>query len=607
MLNSSLKNRTASSRRTRRSAHKNRRQLELQMLESRQLLAGLVSTWAAISVPGSGGRIDAISVKPGESQSVLVSGDMLGVGYSRDGGQSWQGNFEGQANYQAGDFTWDPNSVDRVWVGTHGGPHVSDDGGESWALSRAGMPETLRNRVTAPIEKVLFDPNDPEQDRLLAFEGDHRRFDSSEGQYNGKVWISESDGERWESSFTVVEGGNITDAEYLGDSGQYLFATVYGEGVYLSEDDGQTWDNLSNGLPSAFKLLGVVAHPTEDTQAWVLDEDGGVYFTEDRGQNWVARTNGLLDGPAPIRFKSMELAEMRDGQATLYVGSAPNGAGGDGVHKSIDGGENWDLKLTGRANIENGEVFAEGANTWWIEVDPNDPETVWAGGSARIMRSTDGGDTWIDMLNDPGEVDGTYTGRGFMGWIGTNYEVNPEDPNHVIAQAWDSGRLIQSRDGGASWTRVIEQTEFAFPSVGYEFGLTPENADPQDAVEAWRAWKEIYVTDIGVPDAETMLRVSHEPNGAGRSSDEFQGYGMLFAAYLEPNDTVLRQLWNYAEHHLNFEGLMPWNISPTGVVEGPSSALDGDVDIAMALEVAEQRWPGRGWGELATTYLENTI
>ncbi len=227
-------------------------------------------------------------------------------------------------------------------------------------------------------------------------------------------------------------------------------------------------------------------------------------------------------------------------------------------------------------------------------------------------------------MNDRATDDGTYVGRGFMGWIGTNYEVNPADSNHIIAQAWDSGRLIQSRDGGESWTRAIEQatsnvsanerelatdsTDRQMPRIdGYEFGVTPTNVDPVDAVEAWSAWKNLYLTRNGVPNSDSMLRVSHEPNGLGRSSGEFQGYGMLFAAHLEPNDSVLQQLWNYASHYLNDDGLMPWNISADGVVEGPSAALDGDVDIAMALEVAERRWPGQGWGERARTYMDNML
>ncbi|MEM7315044.1 MAG: glycosyl hydrolase family 8 [Planctomycetota bacterium] len=565
------------------SAHARRLHLQVETLERRELLAAVISEWSSMTTPGSGGRMDAISVQPGNSDSVLISGDMLSVGWTRDGGESWHGDYQGIENYQAGDFTWDPNVADRVWMGTLGGPHVSHDAGETWELAREGMPARSNGQITAGIEKILFDPNDAEGDRLLAFEGDHRQFGSAEGQHNGNVWISENNGASWGASYTIVQNGNITDAEYLGDRGTRLMVTVADNGVFVSEHDGVTWSARNNGLPSNLDALSITAHPTDEDIAWITIEGDGVFYTEDGGDNWSARNNGLTLGPNTVRYKSIELAKVDDqGIATLYVSNAPDGGSGEGVYKSTDSGLTWTHVLTNRTGITNYEVFAEGANPWWLEVDPNDPETIWAGSSARVVQSSDGGASWTDMLNDATNQEDFYVGRGFQGWVSKNFEINPHNPRHYIAQAMDSGKIMQSFDRGRTWTRTIVQANNQLAG-GYDFGYNPTNADVADAVEAYEAWKSLYITDIGVPDAENMLRVSHEPYGAGRSSGEFQGYGMLFAAYLESDDAVFRKLWNYAEHYLNSEGLMSWNISADGVVEGPSSALDGDVDIGMAL------------------------
>ena len=597
------KSRIAKRRRT----HSHRLMLHPEPLERRELLATGISLFQSTTIVGSGGRMDAISVQPGNSDSVLISGDMLSVGFSRDGGQSWDGRHDGIENYQAADFTWDPDTTDRVWMGTLGGPHVSDDAGETWRLARVGMPARSNGQLTAPVEKILFDPNDVGGDRLLAFEGDHREFGSAEGQHNGRVWISQDDGATWSESYVVAAGGNITDAEYLGDSGSRLMATVANQGVFVSDDDGVTWTARNIGLPDNLDALSVASHPTDENIAWVAIEGDGIYFTQDGGSSWSARTSGLTLGPNQVRYKSVELATLNpNGTATLYASNAPDGGSGEGVYKSSDGGLTWTHVLTGRSDIENGNVFSEGANPWWIEVDVNDPETIWTGSSARVVRSTDGGQSWADMLNDTTDNPDFFRGRGFQGWVSRNFEVNPFNSDHYIAQAMDSGKIMQSFDRGQTWTRSIVQAEDPL-SDGYEFGYEPVNANVSDAIAAYQQWKSLYITDIGVPNSDSMLRVSHEPNGAGRSSGEFQGYGMLYAAYLEPDDSVLTKLWNYAEHYLNSDGLMPWNISAEGVIEGPSSALDGDVDIAMALETAAQRWPGRGWESLAETYIDNTI
>lgn len=141
----------------------------------------------------------------------------------------------------------------------------------------------------------------------------------------------------------------------------------------------------------------------------------------------------------------------------------------------------------------------------------------------------------------------------------------------------------------------------------YAYGILPENADIADAKRAYSDWKALYVNSIGVPEPSRMLRVFNLPNGQGVTTSEYHGYGMLFAAHLEDDDRVLQLLWNYVEHYLNNEGLMKWHIDTEGVAQWRQSALDGDVDIAIALDYAARRWPNRGWEERAETYINNII
>src|SRR3972149_924650 len=49
--------------------------------------------WEALYEPGSGGWISSVAVSPHDPKRVLVGGDMLGVGLSEDGGDSWQSTF----------------------------------------------------------------------------------------------------------------------------------------------------------------------------------------------------------------------------------------------------------------------------------------------------------------------------------------------------------------------------------------------------------------------------------------------------------------------------------------------------------------------------------
>ncbi len=145
------------------------------------------------------------------------------------------------------------------------------------------------------------------------------------------------------------------------------------------------------------------------------------------------------------------------------------------------------------------------------------------------------------------------------------------------------------------------------PGTPYAFGIMPDNADIADAQRAYREWKALYMSNSGVPDTQNMLRVFNAPDGRGVTTSEYHAYGMLFAAHLEADDTILEKLWNYAEQHLNEDGLMKWHIDNSGYAEWKQSALDGDVDIGMALDYAARRWPGQGWEERAEDYINGIM
>jgi photosystem II stability/assembly factor-like uncharacterized protein len=428
-------------------------------------------TWQPLFVPGSGGRIDAISIQPNSGNSILVGGDIFGVGITRDGGLSWTGDYQGIMNDRIGDFTWHPVDADVVWMGTLGGPHVSTDAGASWTVKRSGMPGISTGVVTAPIEKVLFDPNDAELDRLLAFEGDHRCLDSAEGQHSGTVWISENGGDDWTSEVVIFPDANVTDAEYAGDSGTILFAAVKGQGIFKSIADGTEWFAVNNGLPVGAVALGIETHPTDELIAWALIEDAGVFYTDNGGESWTQSNDGIEPGSNGFNFKSIEVAGFdQQGEAIIYVANAFRGEFGGqfgtGIYRSIDSGESWTHVFSDSNQILNFDAFPDGASVWWLEPDPSNPDVIWAGSSARVTLSTDGGATWIDVLvNDEGAPN-LYSGRGFNGWVGTNIEFNPFDHDHIVAQAFDSARTMQSRDGGQTWNRETQSIDDVSPFGG---------------------------------------------------------------------------------------------------------------------------------------------
>ncbi len=128
--------------------------------------------------------------------------------------------------------------------------------------------------------------------------------------------------------------------------------------------------------------------------------------------------------------------------STLYVGAASGG-----VHKSVDGGTTWTAL---------GDKW-ESPYVSSIAVDPSKPATVYAGTgdfpafagfSAGVMKTTDGGLTWTSN----GKA--TFAGLAISGIV-----VDPENTNILVATAGrgqkQNGGVYRSTDAGVTWTQVV--------------------------------------------------------------------------------------------------------------------------------------------------------
>ena len=95
--------------------------------------------WETLNEPGCGGWITSFIVSPHDSKRCLMGGDMLGIGWSDDRGDSWHPAF-GLPSWEICHFSWHPTDPNVVWVGTFSGPCRSPDGGKTGTVKRNGFP-----------------------------------------------------------------------------------------------------------------------------------------------------------------------------------------------------------------------------------------------------------------------------------------------------------------------------------------------------------------------------------------------------------------------------------------------------------------------------------
>lgn len=130
----------------------------------------------------------------------------------------------------------------------------------------------------------------------------------------------------------------------------------------------------------------------------------------------------------------------------LFSGCSLRGKPDGGVFKSSDGGNVFEQRsLIGeKATISNENILD-------IEIDKNNTDIVYIGtGAMGILRSTNGGDSWVKGLNNFTNVE--------------DIAINPNDSNelYVATVIGGRGKIMKTTDGGTEWKEVFsERTEGA--------------------------------------------------------------------------------------------------------------------------------------------------
>jgi len=65
--------------------------------------------------------------------------------------------------------------------------------------------------------------------------------------------------------------------------------------IYRSRNGGESWQTLNGGLPETFHgmVRGLVVDPSNDAALYAGTTDGDLYYSEDEGDNWSLVMEGL--------------------------------------------------------------------------------------------------------------------------------------------------------------------------------------------------------------------------------------------------------------------------------------------------------------------------
>jgi len=206
--------------------------------------------------------IHSILVDPRDSQHVAIAVSTGGIWHTADGGETWTQRGEGmRADHVPPELTHAPIAQDvhclvqcraaphRMWVQHHNGIFVSSDEGRTFIeLSQAG-PSTFGF-------PVAVHPEDPDTAWFVPEIKDEKRI-----PVGGRLVVTRTrDGGR---SFETLTRGlpqqHAYDVVYrhglaLDPSGNRLAMGSTTGGLWISEDQGDTWAEISHTLPPVYAV-----------------------------------------------------------------------------------------------------------------------------------------------------------------------------------------------------------------------------------------------------------------------------------------------------------------------------------------------------------------
>jgi len=289
---------------------------------------------------------------------------------------------------------------------------------------------------------------------------------------------------------------------YFGATGGGLWKTVDGGNEWFPVTDGQISSSSIGAVAVAESNPDVVYIGGGETQLrGSITQGDGVYKSTDAGKTW--KHMGLKETQAISRIRIHP-----ENEKLVYVGALghPYGENEDrGVFRSKDGGETWEKVLyvsdkAGAADliIDRSNPNILYASTWQVY---RKAWKMWGGGpDSKLWKSTDGGDTWIDLTGMPGMPEGP------IGKIGVT--VSPANPQRVwaIVEA-NEGGVFRSDDGGATWKKVNDERKLRQRAFYY----SRIYADPKDPntvyglnVDFWKSTDggETFDVEINVPHGD---------------------------------------------------------------------------------------------------------
>lgn len=490
----------------------------------------------------------------------------------------------------------------------HGdGMYKSTDAGKSW--KKIGLDATQH------IARVIVHPHDPNT-LWVAAQGALYSKSKERGIYK-----STDGGATWRNVLFVNENTGCAEISIDKTNPRILYAAMWehgrlpwqvisggaGSGLYKSEDGGETWQKMTEGLPKEMGKMAIAVCPSNPEKVYALIESdsdkeaGGLFESNNAGKSWSRITNEHR--LVQRAWYYIELFIDPKNEQTLYVLSAP-------ALRSTDGGKNWE-------DISN--THGDYHNLW---INPNDPKNMVIADDGGAAITFNGGKSWSSQDNMPtaqfyrintdnqfpyriygGQQDNSSVSiahRTFGGHISTSdwtssaggesafLAFNPDNPRYVLGGSYQGTiEVLDTKSKGATniMAAPIQYLGRDAKDNKYRFNW--------NAPIVWDKYYNVYyhggqvvlkTADMGKtwteisPDLTRNEKAKQGKGGVPYTNEAVgaENYGTL--AYITVSQHEKDVIWTGSDDgfvHLTTDGGKNWkNVTPAGLQECLINAIE---------------------------------
>lgn len=466
--------------------------------------------WEFAGPMNVGGRISDVEMHPSDPNTIYACAASGGIYKSSDQGKEWNQIFDGYETLSIGDMAIANTDKRILYVGTGepngGNGSLTYDGYGVYKSIDEGASFTHVGLENAGgIGKVEIDPFNPDR-VFVACMGNLFSNNPERG-----IFRTLDGGETWENVLYISDSTGGIDLVIHPTNPDIIFATMwervryathrsYGgpsSGLYRSIDGGDTWNQLTNGLPSGdISRIGlgmcisqpdiIYAHYSDKNRNWI-----DLFKTTDGGDTWVA-TNSNIQGNY---WEGKVHVDPTNPDILWSMGVS--------MYYSSDGAQSWSTVTSPGFWVDQHGVY----------VHPTNNQLVVIGNDGGVYVSVDGSKNMTKVMtlpitqfytcevnfHDPADIMGGTQDRGtqrskdgdLMGWNSINggdgfiVRVDPGDPKYMYA-ASQRGGFRRSTNGGSNFTS-------ARPASGDRYNWkTPYVLDPNEPAVIYLGSHRIY-------------------------------------------------------------------------------------------------------------------